>query len=77
MEQVTKNCKLVQRNLKLEDEVNFTKEQYKVLNEKHKKDEMDKNDHVRVIVKKQQQKIDKRMKELNLLYEQQKPFNSD
>ena len=53
MEQITKNCKLVQRNLKLEDEVNFTKEQYKVLNEKHKKDEMDKNDHVRVIVKKQ------------------------
>ena len=77
MEQITKNCKLVQRNLKLENEVNFTKEQYKVLNEKHKKDEMDKNDQVRVIVKKQQQKIDKRMKELNLLYEQQKPFISN
>ena len=26
MEQITKNCKLVQRNLKLEDETNFTKE---------------------------------------------------
>ena len=70
IQQITKNCKLEQKNLKLEDETNFTKEKFKVLNEKHKQDVMDKNDPVRVIVKKQQQKIDKRIIDLNLLNEQ-------
>ena len=77
LQQITKNCKLEQRNLKLEDETNFTREKYKVLNEKHKKDEMDKNDPVRVIVKKQEQRIDKRIIDLNILNDQQKPFISD
>ena len=36
LQQITKNCKLEQKNLKLEDETNFTREKFKVMNEKHK-----------------------------------------
>ena len=77
LQQITKNCKLEQRNLKLEDETNFTKDKFKALNKKHEKDQMDKFEPVRVMVEKLQQKINKRVKDLNLLNDQQKPFVSD
>ena len=52
LNQVTKNCKLHQIGLTLEDETNFTKEKQKEMNEKHKQDVMDKMDPVRYMAKK-------------------------
>ena len=35
VQQAIKNCKLMQNNLKFEDEINFTTEQLKVMQKKH------------------------------------------
>ena len=73
IKQVTKTCKLKQRCLKYDDEINFTTENKKEMQQKHKHDQMNDLEWYRVIVEREQLKIDKRIAILNLLNDEHKP----
>ena len=60
VQQAIKNCKLNQKNLKLQDETNFTTDKLKRMQHKHKKVQIYELEPFKLIVKKEQKKINKR-----------------
>ena len=73
VQQAIKNSKLKQKNLKFEDEINFTTEKLEGMHQKHKKVKMYELEPFKLIVKKEQNRINKRVIDLELLNEKQKP----
>ena len=60
--------------MKFEDEINFTTDKKKEMQQKHKQDQMNDLEWYRVIVEREQHKIDKKLDILNLLNDEHKPL---
>ena len=73
VQQAIKNSKLKQKNLKFEDEINFTTKKLEGMHKKYKKVKMYELEPFKLIVKKEQNRINKRIIDLELLNEKQKP----
>ena len=73
VQQVTKNCKLKQKCWKFKDEINFTPENLKEVKSEYENVQMKYMELFRVIVELEQQKIDKKIIDLEILDKKHKP----